>query len=106
MTMILVMLAPRSIADAKAHLAEYVANAEAGARVVLTRHGRPVAALVPLADLQWLEQGSQEDPQAGLAGLIAAWDSDGGETDADADGVFALVIAERTFGRALPNLAG
>ena len=38
----------RSIGDAKAHFAECVRSVEKGETVVLTRHGRPVARLVPL----------------------------------------------------------
>ncbi|QPC86886.1 type II toxin-antitoxin system prevent-host-death family antitoxin [Mesorhizobium sp. NBSH29] len=39
-----------SIADAKARFADLVRRAEAGERIVLTRHGRPVAELTPSAD--------------------------------------------------------
>jgi len=38
----------RSIGDVKAHFAECVRSVEKGETVVLTRHGRPVARLVPL----------------------------------------------------------
>jgi prevent-host-death family protein len=34
--------------DAKTHLSEYVARAEAGEEVIITRHNRPVAKIVPL----------------------------------------------------------
>jgi prevent-host-death family protein len=37
----------RAIADAKAHFAECIRQAEAGVETVLTRHGRPVARIVP-----------------------------------------------------------
>lgn len=97
-TILLNMPAPHSIADAKAHLAAYVADAEAGNRVVLTRHGRPVAALVPIADLDRLESLGQDDPQAGLAGLIGAWEEDEEMVD-----VIQSVIASRTGPRQLPK---
>lgn len=38
-----------SIYDAKAHLSRLVASAEHGEEVTITRHGRPVARLVPVA---------------------------------------------------------
>ncbi len=38
----------RSVGDVKAHLAECVRQAESGRSIVLTRHGRPVARLVPI----------------------------------------------------------
>ena len=34
--------------EAKTHLSEYVARAEAGEEVIITRHNKPVAKLVPL----------------------------------------------------------
>jgi prevent-host-death family protein len=34
--------------EAKTHLSEYVARAEAGEEVVITRHNKPVAKIVPL----------------------------------------------------------
>ena len=37
-----------SVTDAKAQLTEFVRRAEAGDKIVLTRHGRPVARLVPI----------------------------------------------------------
>ena len=38
-----------SIYEAKTHLSRLVSRAEAGEETVVTRHGRPVARLVPLA---------------------------------------------------------
>ena len=34
--------------DAKTHLSEYVARAEAGEEVIIMRHNKPVAKIVPL----------------------------------------------------------
>jgi antitoxin (DNA-binding transcriptional repressor) of toxin-antitoxin stability system len=34
-----------TVADAKAHFAEYVRRVEAGERIVVTRHGKPVVEL-------------------------------------------------------------
>ncbi|KFC71726.1 prevent-host-death family protein [Devosia sp. LC5] len=38
-----------SVTDAKSQLTDLVRQAEAGSEVVLTRHGHPVARLVPIA---------------------------------------------------------
>ena len=38
-----------SVSDAKGQLTELVRRAEAGADIVLTRHGKPVARIVPLS---------------------------------------------------------
>lgn len=51
-----------SVAEAKAHLSELIAAAEAGEDVVLTRRGEPVATISPLprskrkVDLDWLRE--------------------------------------------------
>lgn len=62
-----------SAARAKAEFAEWVRKAEAGEAVVITRHGRPVAALVPADDVRQLERLRAAGPEAGLAGLAGGW---------------------------------
>lgn len=55
------------ISEARDHLGDVVAKAEhAHERVVLTRHGRPVAAVVSIEDLRALEAAEDE------ADLLAA----------------------------------
>lgn len=98
MTIILVMITPRSLADTKAHLAECVAAAEAGQPVVVSRHGRPVVAIVPMADFERLQRLRGEDPQAGLAGLVDAFAGDQDFVDES-----QRRVAERGPGRALPD---
>ncbi len=39
-----------SIANAKAHLSELLDAVEAGEQVVITRHGRPVARVIPVRE--------------------------------------------------------
>ncbi|MGH3321769.1 MAG: type II toxin-antitoxin system Phd/YefM family antitoxin [Streptosporangiaceae bacterium] len=49
------------VTQARADLAELVNRVGySGERVVLTRHGRPLVALVPAADLEYLEQQAGE----------------------------------------------
>lgn len=62
-----------SAARAKAEFAECVRRAEAGDAVVITRHGRPVAALVAAQRLKQLERLRAAGPEAGLAGLAGGW---------------------------------
>jgi len=62
-----------SAARAKAEFAECVRRAEAGDTFVITRHGRPVAALVAAGRLQQLERLQAAGPEAGLAGLAGGW---------------------------------
>lgn len=46
---IIVMMRKTSLADAKAHLSELVDQAEHhGKRIVILRHGKPAAAIVPV----------------------------------------------------------
>jgi prevent-host-death family protein len=53
----------RSIGDAKAHFAECVRKVEEGQTVVLTRHGRPVARLVPLETMDDDTERIQSGPR-------------------------------------------
>jgi len=66
---------PRKLpaARVKAEFAECVRKAEAGEAVVITRHGRAVAALVPADRLRQLERLRAAGPEAGLAGLAGGW---------------------------------
>ena len=63
----------RSIADAKAHFAECLRRAEQGDSIVLTRHGKAVAALVSIDLLEQLERLSAAGPGAGLASVAGGW---------------------------------
>jgi len=62
------------IAEAKATLSRWIRTAEQGEPVVITRHGRPVAALVPAEDVERLERLRAAGPEAGLAGLAGGWE--------------------------------
>lgn len=63
-----------SAARAKAEFAECVRKAESGEAVVITRHGKAVAALVPPERLRQIERLSAAGPEGGLAGLVGGWD--------------------------------
>lgn len=63
-----------SAAEMKSHLADYIRRIESGDSVVITRHGKPVAALVPAKDLVDLERLRAAGPKAGLAGLAGGWE--------------------------------
>lgn len=62
------------LAEAKARLSECVREAERGEPVIITRHGRPAAALVSADELQRLDRLRAADPSDGLAGLAGGWD--------------------------------
>jgi prevent-host-death family protein len=63
-----------SIAKLKATLAERIREVERGYPIVLTRHGKDVAALVPHEDLRKLERLRAAGPKTGLASLAGGWE--------------------------------
>jgi prevent-host-death family protein len=44
--------------EARAHLADHINRAEEGIPTVITRNGAPVAAVVPIADFEALEEAA------------------------------------------------
>lgn len=47
-----------TVREARAHLAEHINQAEEGSPTVITRNGAPVAAVVPIADFEALEEAA------------------------------------------------
>jgi len=86
-----------SIAEVKSRLSTWVRHAEHGEAVLITRRGKPIAALVSADELAQLERLRAAGPQAGLAGLAGGWE--GSE-----DLVMELEGFTRSEGRALPEL--
>lgn len=62
------------LAEVKARLSSCIRLAESGEAVYITRHGRPVAALVRAADLEQLERLRAAGPDQGLAGVAGGWE--------------------------------
>jgi len=63
-----------SLSEAKAHLSTCLREVEQGGRVVITKHGRPVAGLVPVAELVQLERMSRCSSLPGSRRRsLAAW---------------------------------
>jgi len=63
-----------TIAEARDQLSAHVRSAEHGTPVVITRRGRPVAAIVAAEEFERLERLRAAGPQAGLAGLAGGWE--------------------------------
>lgn len=63
-----------TMVEAKTHLADWVRAAEQGTPVVITRHGKPVAALVTVQELERLRALRAAGPSAGLIGVAGGWD--------------------------------
>ncbi|QES48598.1 prevent-host-death protein [Streptomyces venezuelae] len=49
-----------TVREARARLADHINRAEQGAPTVITRNGAPVAAIVPIADFNALEEAADE----------------------------------------------
>ncbi len=64
-----------SVAEAKATFSECIRRVEAGNAVLITRHGRPVAALVRPSDLKHLERLRKAGPESGLASIAGGWEN-------------------------------
>ncbi|HYX24524.1 MAG TPA: type II toxin-antitoxin system Phd/YefM family antitoxin [Thermoanaerobaculia bacterium] len=86
-----------SVAEVKAHFSDWVKEAEAGEPVVITRHGKPVVALVPANDMEQLRRLRSAGPEQGLASLAGGWE--GSEELVD-----RLAKIRRTGPRVLPEL--
>ena len=68
------MSSTRSVSEVKARLSDCIREAEEGEPVIITRHGRPVAALVGAAELEALERLRAAGPEAGLASVAGGWE--------------------------------
>lgn len=63
-----------SVAEAKATLSQCIRDVEGGDSLLITRHGKPVAALVPPGDLENLQRLRKAGPEGGLASLAGGWE--------------------------------
>lgn len=85
--------------EAKERFAEYVHAAEVGESVLITRYGKPVAALVSAQALESLERLEAASSGGGLAGLAGLW-SDTEELTTELD----RTVASRGNPRPVPEL--
>jgi prevent-host-death family protein len=63
-----------SLAEAKTTLSEQIRAVQKGEPVIITRHGKPVAALVRPELLEQLERLRAAGPEAGLASVAGGWE--------------------------------
>jgi len=63
-----------SLAEVKATLSDRIRDVEGGEPVLITRHGKPVAALVRVEDLEHLERLRAAGPEGGLVSLAGGWE--------------------------------
>ena len=66
-----------SVAEAKATFSECIRKVEMGSAVLITRHGKPVAALVRPSELEHLERVRTAGPDSGLASIAGGWAGSG-----------------------------
>jgi len=62
-----------SVAEAKARFSECVELAEDGDPVVITRHGKSVAAVISVDDLKHVQNIRTAGPEQGLASIAGGW---------------------------------
>ncbi|MEU5701976.1 type II toxin-antitoxin system Phd/YefM family antitoxin [Streptomyces aurantiacus] len=84
-----------TVREARAHLADHINRAEEGTPTVITRNGEPVAAVVPIADFDALEEAAD----VLLAREAEAVLAQGGPTVTMAE-LLADLFTERTEGAA------
>ena len=63
-----------SVAEAKATFSDCIREVEAGSSLIITRHGKPVVALVRLTDVEHLQRLRKAGPQSGLVGVAGGWE--------------------------------
>ena len=63
-----------SVAEAKATFLEYIREIERGKSLLITRHGKPVAALIRAEDFENIERLRKAGPEGGLASLAGGWE--------------------------------
>jgi prevent-host-death family protein len=63
-----------SVAEAKATLSNAIREVEAGGTIMITRHGKPVVALVRAEDVEKLERLRAAGPEQGLASIAGGWE--------------------------------
>lgn len=85
-----------SVAEAKAHFSDCVRTAELGSSVLITRRGKPVAALVPAQSAKQIERWLAARPAQGLASLV-------GKGTWSEEFVESLLRHRRTPPRRLPD---
>jgi len=78
-------------AQAKAKFADCIRSAESGEPVLVTRHGKPVAAIVDARDVRQLERLKAASPEEGLAGIVGKWEG----SDELVDAILESIEARR-----------
>lgn len=63
-----------SITRAKAQFAACIIEVEQGESILITRHGKPVAALVPAVEYEQFERLHQTRSEQGLASVAGSWE--------------------------------
>jgi prevent-host-death family protein len=82
-----------SAAEAKAHFSALVAEVlHSGTQVIIERHGRPVAALVGIHDLERIVNAEKPRSPRGALALVGAWTD---AEDDEIDRIVAEIYAQR-----------
>lgn len=68
------MATKASLAEIEAHFSDFLRTAESGGTVLVTRHGKPVVALVPASEVAQLERLRAAGPEKGLISVAGGWE--------------------------------
>jgi prevent-host-death family protein len=68
------MATKASVTEIEAHSSVFVRTAESGGTVLVTRHGKPVVALVPASEVAQLERLRAAGPEKGLISVAGGWE--------------------------------
>ncbi len=63
-----------SLSEAKALFSDCIRAVEQGELLIITRHDKPVAAIVRPQDIEQLERLRRAGPEGGLASLAGGWE--------------------------------
>ena len=79
------VMANYGLEQARIQLPNIIANAHAGVRCIITKHGKPYAAIVPLQDIQ--KSATDADLASGILALRGTgqglWGANAGQTVSD-----------------------
>ncbi len=62
-----------SLTKAKAHLSACIRTVETGEPIIIKKYGKPIVALVKIADFTHLNQSHQKSQEKGLVSIAGGW---------------------------------
>jgi prevent-host-death family protein len=95
------MATKASVSEIEAHFSDFVRTAEGGGTVLVTRHGKPVVAMVPASEVAQLERLRAAGPEKGLISVAGGWEG----SEELVEGIAATAARSSLSGMACSDLA-